>query len=614
MATVRGEQRYSKSRPCPICGGHDHTARHQQIRCFGFLTEDGVWAFCTREEHAGGLQFIDQVNGYRHTLVEDCACGAVHLRASGPVGEPSSIARSSVKFRWTYVDPEGNPRFRVCRTGDQRNGGKSYFLERYDRKAQQWLAGLGDEPWRLYREDKIVDSPLDEVIHIAEGERCAGALSKEGFVATTNPSGAGKWREEYSEQLRGHPVVIYVDNDIPGHRHAEQVANSLSGKVPEIKVVKFDGTPPGYDIADWLHDSHGKSDILKRIAETPVWSPSTSVEASSGPGIPIIKASDVAVKTVEWLVEGLIPRAMITVVMGQPNEGKTTVLLDIAARLSTGVALPTEDVGPLTGTLFVSGEDSNEVTLRPRLERQQADLQRIAFPDLRDGGVLTVSRFYELEQAVIENDIGLIVIDPLFSFLESSAIDNVKIRAAMAVLKGIAERTGAAVVLITHPNKNAAAGHVLHRSSGALDTVAQARSVIIVGREDDDPDKRIVCQVKSNLGPECPAYRFHFSSDGTLEWDGEAVDIDPNALLNHSGRPSRAKRDDAIMFLEALLEAEPVGKAQVEDEAHRAGHSERTIRRAAEELGITQAAGTIYRKGGHWFWKLPVSGDQHGHH
>lgn len=85
-------------------------------------------------------------------------------------------------------------------------------------------------------------------------------LTVAGVVAAAacNPGGAGKWRPEYSEFLRGADVIIVADRDEPGVRHADAVQASLSGVEASLRVVQ---AREGKDAADHLAAGCGPEDF-----------------------------------------------------------------------------------------------------------------------------------------------------------------------------------------------------------------------------------------------------------------------------------------------------------------------------------------------------------------
>jgi hypothetical protein len=109
-AGVKPEQRFSPSRPCPICGGHDQKPRGEGVRCYGFLSGDGEWAHCTRDEHAGSLERNAGSDAYPHKLTGDCKCGVQHGLASGAErnGRRRKGKRGRIVATYDYPDEDGN--------------------------------------------------------------------------------------------------------------------------------------------------------------------------------------------------------------------------------------------------------------------------------------------------------------------------------------------------------------------------------------------------------------------------------------------------------------------------------------------------------------------------
>lgn len=93
-----------------------------------------------------------------------------------------------------------------------------------------------------------------ETIWLVEGEKDADILIEHGLAPTTNPGGAGKWRDEYSEMLRGAKVVILPDNDDSGRQHAQTVAQRLHGVAAEVRILEFRGLPEKGDVSDWIRE------------------------------------------------------------------------------------------------------------------------------------------------------------------------------------------------------------------------------------------------------------------------------------------------------------------------------------------------------------------------
>jgi hypothetical protein len=135
--------------------------------------------------------------------------------------------------------------------------------------------GAGDWLWKLdgvrqvlYRLPELLAAPVDVPVFVVEGEKDADALIQLGFVATTNPDGAGKWRPEYTETLRARHVVIVPDNDEPGRAHANTVRRALAGVAASTRVLALPDVPAKGDVSDWLVAGH-TADELRAVLETP---------------------------------------------------------------------------------------------------------------------------------------------------------------------------------------------------------------------------------------------------------------------------------------------------------------------------------------------------------
>lgn len=176
--------------------------------------------------------------------------------------------KSPVVATYDYRAANGKLLFQVCRTADKR-----FFQRRPDGKGG-WLNGLGGIQPVLYRLPEVLQAvERGETVFIPEGEKDCDNLTRIGLTATTSPMGAGKWRDHYSEHLRGAKVVILPDNDEPGRKHAQQVANSLYGKTGSVKVLELPSLPEKGDVSDWLATGGTKEELLRLAAEAPEWRP-----------------------------------------------------------------------------------------------------------------------------------------------------------------------------------------------------------------------------------------------------------------------------------------------------------------------------------------------------
>ena len=198
---------------------------------------------------------------------------------------------------YDYRDDKGELLFQVVRLR-----GKKFRQRRPDGNGR-WIWKLEGVRRVLYRLPDLLNSDHAPV-HIVEGEKDADNLASLGLTATTNPNGAGKWRDEYSEFLRGRDVVILPDNDNPGLKHAEQVARSLTGIATSVKVVRLPDLPEKGDVSDWFMAGHTK-DELKQLAES-----TAKYESSAAPAINNDAGSGAKASQADFLVGIVLDSAL----------------------------------------------------------------------------------------------------------------------------------------------------------------------------------------------------------------------------------------------------------------------------------------------------------------
>lgn len=273
--TIASEQRFTRGRPCPVCDGHDAKKRGTGERCYGFLSRDGEWAHCSRKEHAGAAPFNDKTEAYVHKLTGDCKCGVRHDpsppeakrhdqgRHKNGKSDTRSLGRTVAEY--DYTDEQGELLFQVVRK-EPKN-----FPQRRPNGRGGWVWSVKDVRRVLYRLPKLLAADPSETIYVFEGEEDVHKAEEDSLTGTTNPEGALKWFEEFSETLRGRAVVIVPDEDPKGIKHAEQVAASLYGKASSVKIVRLPQLEwrekNGEDYRDWREKRGGTVEELLQLVE-----------------------------------------------------------------------------------------------------------------------------------------------------------------------------------------------------------------------------------------------------------------------------------------------------------------------------------------------------------
>lgn len=320
----------------------------------------------------------------------------------------------------------------------------------------------------------------------------------------------------------------------------------------------------------------------------------------------LIHMEDVVSKEVEWLWYPYIPYGKITIIEGDPGEGKTTLVLKLAAALSRGLPLPCDDdkeYEPIH-IIYQTAEDGIEDTIKPRLVKAGADCSMIRVIDETDKELsMTDDR---LEQAIIETGARLIILDPIQAYI-GATVDMHRANEIRPVLKHlgiIAEKHNCAIILIGHMNK-ASGSKSTYRGLGSIDIQATARSVLLVARLRDKPNIRIMAHDKSSLAPAGDAIGFEMTEDNGMVCIGP-YDITIDELLSGNEGRGKKKLDIAENFIKEYFGSNKVIPSnEIMMEAAKRSIKRNTLLSAKKKLGITSDKekaedGTIY-----WTWVMP---------
>lgn len=308
-----------------------------------------------------------------------------------------------------------------------------------------------------------------------------------------------------------------------------------------------------------------------------------------------IKSSEV-----EWLWYPYIPLGKITLVQGDPGEGKSTLALKLASIVSAGGMMPDGSVSDNKHkVMYQCVEDDVSDTIKPRLENNGANLENVAF--IGDG-LYPDDSFDEVSllETIKSLDVRLFVIDPVQSFIgkNSNVYDVGRIREFMGMIARVANNTNCAFILISHLNKNES-GKDLYRGLGSIDFVASARSVLQIGRLSEESNIRVIKHIKSSLAPEGDSFAFEIVDDSGVEWIGN-IDVDEDIvgadLANHS---NGSKYEIIKKKLKSWLCNEDLPYSEVLSRSQAINISVRTMNEAKKELKIRSI-----KRDGHWYWHL----------
>ena len=309
----------------------------------------------------------------------------------------------------------------------------------------------------------------------------------------------------------------------------------------------------------------------------------------------LIRMNEVEATEISWLWYPYIPYGKITVIQGDPGDGKTTVVLAIAAAVTTGAALPeSKTAAEPMSVIFQTAEDGLGDTVKPRLVQSGADCERVIVIDESEKE-LTLSDI-RIEQAITETDAKLFILDPLQAYLGAD-VDMHRANEIRPVLKRIsliAEKTGCAVVVVGHLNKGTNKSQ--YRGLGSIDIQAAARSVLTVGRVKGKPYTRAIVQGKNNLAPEGQAIGFELDPATGFQWIG-VMPITIDELLSGIMPERDTTYDRAVDFLKVQLADGEKPAAFLFEKAASEEIQARTLKKAKAALAVPS-----FKRDKKWFW------------
>ncbi len=379
-------------------------------------------------------------------------------------------------------------------------------------------------------------------------------------------------RQFLSERPDVERVFLCLDADKAG----EDACKRLAGLLPDtVSVTRIQPC-----MKDW-------NDVLVHRAEIPNRNYFKSIVLKEPPkkdSVKIIRMSDVELTPVEWLWKPYLPFGKLSVLQGNPGEGKTYFAMHLAAACTNGKLLPNMERMEPFNVIYQTAEDGLGDTVKPRLIEAGADLDRVLVID--DSEVQLTLSDERIEKAIIENNARLVIIDPIQAYLGADVDMNRanEVRPIFMRLGQVAQRTGCAILLIGHLNK-AAGMQSLQRGLGSIDIAAAVRSVMFIGKLKHDPTMRILTHEKSSLAPPGASLAFSLGDEGGFRWVGE-YDITADEMLSGIEPQRETKTQQAKDLICTLLAGgKQVLSEDIDKAALERGIPGRTVRDAKRELG-----------------------------
>ena len=369
-----------------------------------------------------------------------------------------------------------------------------------------------------------------------------------------------------SERPQITSVFLCLDNDQAGNEACEKLAGEISEGYSVIRLK-----PSRKDWNEILCDKN--ADRKKVITETITIKVPEAEEL-----VPMLCYEDIEQTSVDWLWFPYIPFGKLTIIQGNPGEGKTYFAMMLTAACTNRKLFPNmEDIEPFN-VIYQTAEDGMGDTIKPRLVEAGADLSRVmVIDDTEEALTLSDDR---IEKAVRQNQVRLVIIDPVQAFIGADVDMNRanEVRPVFRKLGMIAEKTGCAIVLIGHLNKSSGTQST-YRGLGSIDIMAAVRSLIFIGKVRKDPTTRVLIHEKSSLAPPGETMAFKLGDEEGFRWVG-AYEISADELLDgKEGKATETKLErGAKLIRELLADKKEISIRELDEKAKEQGISGRTMR------------------------------------
>lgn len=304
--------------------------------------------------------------------------------------------------------------------------------------------------------------------------------------------------------------------------------------------------------------------------------------------------SEVKAKKIEWIWKPYIASGKITILQGDPGDGKSTLALKLCSVLTSTDSKDIIDgiIKEPINVIYQSAEDSPEDTIKPKLNKLKSNSDRLMY--VVNDEIIDLSS-NALKRIIDEANAKLVVLDPLQSFFKKgeNMLVATDVRKMMKNLTKIAYETDCAILLIGHLNKSEGKKD-LYRGLGSIDLTAVARSVLYLKRSDLDSKVRIMYQIKNSLAAEGNPIAYRLDDKKGMIWLGK--------YTNEELVTEKATKDKLTVAKEFLLKllsnVDKLEVNEIKELSNNYSISYRTLIRAKKDLEIESI-----RENGKWFWK-----------
>jgi len=354
-----------------------------------------------------------------------------------PVTNPSEIVAT-----YDYLNPAGDLVHQTVRFEP-----KAFRQRQPNPNGDGWLYSLGDIEPLLYNLPDLLERD-DEVVYLVEGEKDADRLSSIDILATTAPMGAGKWRDSYTETLRGRVVVVVPDNDDPGRKHAQAAARALYTAAQSVYVVELPDLAKKGDVSDWLDAEGSAGQLIQLASDSQPWSPPPPISLIDLPKI----ARD-GIPKISWLIEGWLAQGDIAMLAGAGGIGKSTTAAHLAVAVAKGETWLDIAVTKPLRVLYLDEEQGEADTARLflRLDGICSNLMTAAGQGI---SLATEDGFAKLASSIEILSPDLVILDSVQqTFGATNENDSAEIGKAYRKLFELRDLHGTTFLLLHHKRK-----------------------------------------------------------------------------------------------------------------------------------------------------------------
>lgn len=329
--------------------------------------------------------------------------------------------------------------------------------------------------------------------------------------------------------------------------------------------------------------------------------------------------ADVEAKPIVWLWKDRIPKGKLTIFSGNPDCGKTTVLIDVISRYTTGRAYPdgAENAIEPRDVLMLIAEDDPGDTIKPRLMAAGADLSRVSYlkaVQVKNGAkqierMLALDHDLDLlEKSLRKNpNIGLVTLDPISGYLGKAELNKEQeLRRVLVPIKELAEKLGVTFIGLGHFNKRSDVS-ALHKVGGAVAMSGVPRAVWMFAKNPEADDEYLMLLGKGNLTKKRTGMKYRFGEKllpngfdaPFIVWQGDSVG-DADSVFTVAGDPTEKRKAKAKRFLADYLADGDQKSEDIEAKGKAQGISRGALFEAKKEMGIKAE-----KSAGQWWWSLP---------